>query len=453
MTDTTDMTDINDMTDSTNTTAMAGDTRTDPLNLTAYPPESDTFLRELAVIPAPSGCEERRAEFCLDYLIRHGVRQAYIDEAGNVCVPFGPVEDMPFDVYMAHSDVVFDDQTELPLTEDGTWLACPGIADNTVHIAALIRYAIWLNDRGLYDNRLSELSELFEHPDSRTDDETASGGPQPFMFVINVGEEGLGNLKGSRAIVSRYGRRIRCLVTFDSVTREVVARAVGSVRWRITAETEGGHSFRDFGKPNAIVVLAGLIEKLTDALTHEMAALPKVPEEEEEKESGNEVIHATWNVGTIEGGTSVNTIAQNASMLFECRSDDFETLALMKKTVENTVAAYADQLKTEAIKAVIKTAVIGERPCMSGVDAAAFDSLICQAERAIRDCFGEEPVRTSGSTDANAALSQGIPAVCFGLCRGEGAHTRQERLRKDSLLPGLKAGWLFINRQERLSEL
>ncbi len=370
-----------------------------------YPDELMTFLKELAVIPAPSLKEGRRAAFCLGYLHERGVGQAFLDDAGNVCIPFTKDDNKPITVIMAHCDLVFDEETELRVTEDRTWLCCPGIGDNTVHVAALIQYAVWLNEKHC---------------------------EKPLLFVINVGEEGLGNLRGSRAIVEKYGRRIDRLITFDSVTDEVVTKAVGSIRWKAVIETEGGHSFRHFGKPNAIILMADLIEELKASMTDVLAVTA----------ARDPAVRATWNIGAIEGGTSVNTIAPSASMLFECRADDREALAAMREAFEKTVRHFAssDHLF------VLKADIIGIRPCMKDVDFARHEELIKLAEDVILRQFKKAPVRTSGSTDANSALAAGIPAICFGLCQGEGAHTVYERIMRDSLLPGLNAGWDFILR-------
>lgn len=378
------------------------------------------LLRALAVIPAPSGDERRRSAFCLKWLQAHGVTDAYMDEAGNVRIPFGD-QSGALDVFAAHSDVVFPDTEELPYREDASFIHCPGIGDNTAHVTALMQYA-------------SEIA--------RSGARVKDGG---LLFVINVGEEGLGNLKGSKALVRELGCRIRSFVTFDSVTAEVVTRAVGSVRWRVTVRTPGGHSFRDFGTPNAIGCLAELIGRLSEALSETAARIRAGVSAQEE--AGNGVTspttpQMTWNVGTIEGGTSVNTIAQEASMLFECRADSQEALTSLRETFDETCASFRTASGGDVS---LSTEIIGERPSASGADPDAVEAMAQRAESVIRAYYQEEPFRTSGSTDANSALARGIPSICFGLCRGEGAHTREEKLRIDSLAPGLRAGWAFIS--------
>ena len=191
------------------------------------------------------------------------------------------------------------------------------------------------------------------------------------------------------------------------------------MRYRITVTTEGGHSFNAFGNPNAIVCLADLIHDLYTV------TLP---------EKGK----TTYNVGLISGGTSVNTIAQSAEMLYEFRSDKRESLAYMERFLEDTLKKYRSQGIT------VDCALIGNRPCGGSVDPDAQADLCARAAAAERTYYGTEPAFHSGSTDCNIPLSMGIPSVCMGCVQGTGAHTREEAIRIDSLLPGLKAGFAMI---------
>jgi len=142
-------------------------------------------------------------------------------------------------------------------------------------------------------------------------------GLQPFAAV----QEGLGNLKGTRKIVADYGDRISEFITIDDHNGSGVSRAVGSKRYKIEFDTEGGHSYGAFGNRNAIAYLASMISALYDM---------KVPPKG----------RTTYNVGTISGGTSVNTIAQHAEMLYEFRSDELEALSIMQKHLDAAVEYY-----------------------------------------------------------------------------------------------------------------
>ena len=373
--------------------------------LPAYPASLYEGLRRFAVLPAPSGCEKARCAWAGEALAAEGVGTVRIDRAGNLIIPFGS-GDGPVSVFMAHSDVVFPDTDCLPWREDETYIYCPGIGDNDVHAAAIAAAAVFLTRQGI-------------RPEKGT-----------LLLVINSGEEGLGNLKGAREIARAYRGRIREMVTFDSVIPTVINRAVGSRRWRIEVSTAGGHSYTAFGNPNAIEKLAALIEKLY------RQALP------------SEGV-TTYNVGLIEGGTSVNTIAQNASMLYECRSDNGASLDRMTAQLEALIRE-----EERAGDAVWQLSLIGERPCMGDVDAEAMADLTARAASAVRQWYGEEPSYTAGSTDANVFLAAGIPSVCVGCCRGEGTHTREEKVRKDSLLPGLQLALaMILDSVRRLDEV
>lgn len=354
--------------------------------------EQLALLKELAAIPAPSNHEERRAEFIRAWLEKIGARDVSVDAALNVRLPFGVDDKCRLHVYMAHTDVVFPDTTPLPVEERDGRLYAPGVGDDTTNAVALMMMTKYILEHGLKER-------------------------SPLLFVWNSGEEGLGNLKGVRQIMADYGKRVVELISFDAGYEEVYDRAVGSERWRVSVSTIGGHSYGAFGNPNAIHHLSKLICELYDQ---------PVPKKEGTK--------TTFNVGMIEGGTSVNTIAQHVSMLYEYRSDD---KASLDKMHEQFMAA-VEAAKCEDAK--FETELLGERPCSSDVDPAAARALFDRISAAIENVTGKRPTTTSGSTDANIPLSMGVPALTFGLYDGEGAHTREEHIELASLTPGLKIG-------------
>ena len=179
---------------------------------------------------------------------------------------------------------------------------------------------------------------------------------------------------------------------------------------------EGGHSFADFGNRNAIFVMAELICRLKQC---------QLPQENGSK--------TTYNVGIAEGGTSVNTIAQNASFMYEYRSDSHVCLEKMKQFFEREIErAKAD----DKVKITVET--IGVRPCSHEVDEAALEEMIQRASEICKKHTGLDCKRTSGSTDANIPMSLGIPAVCVGTYQGGGVHTREEYLEISSVPIGLK---------------
>lgn len=346
--------------------------------------ELKQLIQALCAIPAPSHHEERRAAFCKAWFEKNGFQDVSIDAALNVICPYKVTAGEPVTVFMAHTDTVFPDTKPMPFREENSKFYCPGVCDDTANLAVMMicaRYFVKANYK-------------------------PEGG---ILFVANSCEEGLGNLKGTRAIVASYP--VRELVTFDGVTlNRIVNDAVGSHRYQITIKTEGGHSYSAFGNRNAIAYLAGMINTLYGV---------KVPQ------IGNS--KTTYNVGLISGGTSVNTIAQEASILYEYRSDNVACLTRMKEIFYSVVAAY----RTMGI--AVDVELIGERPCAKGVAPEKHAALIARVEDSIRTILGQEPAYVSGSTDCNIPLSLGIPAIGLSACSGRYCHTREEELDLDSL--------------------
>jgi len=351
--------------------------------------EALDLLIQLGKIPAPSHHEEKRAEFCKQWLEAQGAKGVYIDEALNVIYPVGCTEDNPVVVYAAHLDVVFPDTEELPLRVEDGKVYCPGIGDDTAHVVALMMAAKYVAKNNLVPKDCG------------------------LLLVCNSCEEGLGNLKGTRALMDKFGSRVKEFITFDGPGSNIINRAVGSKRYKVEIDTEGGHSFSRFGNRNAIAYLASLIDALY---------MMKVPARGK----------TTYNVGTISGGTSVNTIAQHAEMLYEFRSDDREDLAEM----ETHFQAALDFYRTKGIQ--VTCTLMGDRPCGAPVDEEKHQALIARADKALRAYRGVEPQLGAASTDCNIPLSMGIPSIMVPCCRGLGAHTRGEYIEIDSLIPGVK---------------
>lgn len=350
---------------------------------------------QLAQIPAPSGKEQKRAEFCCEWLRANGADSAFIDEVGNVVYLYneknGQTENNdPLIAFMAHMDVVFPDEGLLPLYEKDGKIFCPGVGDNSANLANMLMCAKYVAEN---------------HPSVKCD----------LLFVCDVGEEGLGNLRGVRKICEQYGNRICAFYAFDLYIEKYTAKAVGSLRYNFQVKTQGGHSYGDFGRPNAIAILAQLLTKLYEI---------QVPERGK----------TTYNVGMISGGTSVNTIAPSAEALFEIRSDDAEDLEEMRQRVFGII----EEFQGDSFSADITVNCIGERPCEKNVDVRARQQLFVLVEKVIEQITGERPAPVPCSTDCNIPLSMGIPSVCVGTCRGSGAHTREEYIEKDSLGTGLE---------------
>ena len=361
-----------------------------------YHAETLELIKALCAIPAPSHKEELRAAFCKEWFEKAGFRNVIIDEALNVICPVNLTEDNEIVVFMAHTDTVFPDLEPMPFIEDDDAWRCPGIGDDTANLAAMMITARQM----LREGTPSDLG---------------------FLFVANSCEEGLGNLKGCRRLMADYGRRVREVISFDGGLGGLMNKAVGSHRYRIGIHTEGGHSYGAFGNRNAIHQLSSLINALYSV---------KVPQNGDSK--------TTYNVGAVSGGTSVNTIAQYAEMLYEYRSDDRDCLEKMRVMLMKLLEAYA------ATGIEVEWELLGERPCMGEVDPVKQAALEARAAKAMEAVTGKIPTGHSGSTDCNIPFSMGIPAVCFGAYRGGGAHTREEFILPESLKDGLDLLYRFV---------
>ena len=354
------------------------------------------LLFQLCAIPAPSNHEELRAEFIKKWLEDIGAEGVYIDPALNVVYPYQCENKNELLVIMAHTDTVFPDLEPFTVKVEGNVASCPGIGDDTANVAillTLIKYVV--------ENKLSA--------------------PKGVVFVLNAGEEGLGNLKGSRQIVKDYEGRISEFVSLDGSYTGVCNDAVGSMRYKVEVTTEGGHSYGSFGNRNAIQRLAAIIEKLYQV---------EVPHDGNSK--------TTYNVGMISGGTSVNTIAQQAEMLYEYRSDSRKCLEIMGQTFNSII----EEAKKDCLSLAVT--VLGERPCMGDVNADRQAALLNKTLEAIATRYDKEVATYPGSTDCNIPFSVGIPSVCFGGYIGKGAHTREEHIYLDSMPIGTEIVAAFL---------
>jgi tripeptide aminopeptidase len=287
-------------------------------------------------------------------------------------------------VVAAHIDTVFPTGTPLEVKRSADRLAGPGVGDNSVAVAAAVK--------------LADLLRI--------------AGEVPAVDVLltgNVGEEGLGNLRGIREVLGSRSD-IGAVVALEGHNLGRVTHvAVGSRRFRITVKGPGGHSWGDFGRPNAIHGLSKLIAEI-DAIP-----LPRSPK-------------TTLNVGMISGGVSVNTIAPEASCLLDLRSIDESALRRLSDRVTRLVE------RSNRGDAVVYTAEsIGERP--AGVVSA--DSQIVQMAAGTLTALGLEPSFDASSTDANVPIAAGIPAVCIGLTTGGNVHRTDEYIDLEPVSKGV----------------
>jgi len=349
-------------------------------------------FKELCLIPAPSHHEEKRAQYCRNWLEKNGIEGVYIDEALNVICPINAEGSNELTVFVAHTDTVFPDMEPMPYREEDGKAYCPGSGDDTASVAVLLYVAKFFKENNIKPKK-------------------------GVLFVCNSCEEGLGNLKGTRQLFKDFEGRIKEFVSYDGCSLHRIANVcVGSHRYLVTVKTEGGHSYGRFGNKNAIAELAKIATKIYEI---------EVPVEEGSK--------TTYNVGTISGGTSVNTIAQEAHMLCEYRSTHASCLAIMKKHFEEIFEA----ARNDEVEVIVE--LVGNRPC-SEVDEKLQNDLVKRCTEITEKIIDKEVVYGPSSTDCNIPMSLGIPGVALGVYVGGGAHTREEWVSIESFVPGLEKG-------------
>ena len=340
-------------------------------------------LLEMCQISAPSYMEKKKADYVLNKFQEIGLSNVHMDEIWNV---FGTIKgsgDGPRVMLAAHTDTVFPIETDVTVKKEGNRYVCPGINDDTRAVAELFTIARAMMETGLR-------------------------GEGDIVFCANVCEEGLGDLKGVKRIFGSTEYYDGFVSIDNPCTGGIIYIATGSIRYKVIFRGHGGHSFSDFGLPNPIHALGRAIGKIAEFQTPE---LPKT----------------TFNVGGIEGGTSVNTIAAEASMLVDIRSDseaELERLSGELQEVVNEAAAAENARWKREEKVSVEIQTIGRRP-------AGMQSKDCKIVRAAWDAacaLGIKPeLRDESSTDANIPISMGIPAIAVGRGVKEGGiHTVHE---------------------------
>lgn len=354
---------------------------------TELPDDFFPLLESLVAIGAPTGKEARRADFIVDWLSRHGAGERVgRDAIDNVWIDLSD-GDSACRLIDSHTDIVFDDEQPPLRKEPERWHA-PGILDNTTACALNLVLA-----RSLLQRK----------------------SPVPLILSFTVGEEGEGDLCGIRKLVADIGDRLRDAVMLESNLGRCTHQAVGSVRYRVRFNTVGGHSWGDFGRPSALHECARFIMRIEQLM-------PWKPQ------------HTSMNVGSVRGGTTINTIAAEAEANFDFRSIEPANLETIKQSVPSMLADM--ERVTKGLK--IDCALIGERPA-GGI--ARDHPLTVETLRYQKE-MGFEPEFVISSTNANASLAAGIPSICIGIAEGSGCHTRAEYLDLNSVLPG----WRYLQK-------
>lgn len=330
-------------------------------------------LVEICEIEAPPFFEQARGEWFLERFRELGLDAVERDEIGNVYGLRPGTEDGPLVVLSAHLDTIFPPGTDCRVRSVGTRLYAPGVSDDGAGLSALLAVARALDAGGVRTAR-------------------------PILFLATVGEEGEGNLRGVRHFFegTEIGRRVGQFISLDGPGIERITNgALGSRRYRVTFVGPGGHSWGDFGIVNPIHALGRAIARL--------AAYPAPAEP-----------RTSYNVGRIDGGQSVNTIAQEASMSVDLRSVSTGELDRLESFFRRAIAdAVREENRSCAISGTqldVRIEMIGSRP--SGETSAndPFVQTVIDATRAL----GIEPRLDCSSTDSNIPISLGIPAVTLG---------------------------------------
>lgn len=333
-------------------------------------------------IISPTGQEAHKAHWICQYLHDHGAAEAYIDDGGNVIYPYHVTAPKVL-LYNAHMDTVFAQVKEITPIKDGHILRAPSCGDNSADVAALLFIVTMFLQLGI----------------------TIPGG---IYIAFNVGEEGFGNLKGIRHIMKHLKDNLSGVVAVDGAMDEFVNVAVGSRRYGVTVEAAGGHSYGNFGNTNALAISADIIHDLYQL------HVPQTPK-------------TTYNIGTLSGGQTVNSIAAHAEFTIDLRSESMTELEKIAATFLAILKRYAQPTVT------ITPTLLGERPCSDGLAKNPLADRIV----AIRKAKGLSTPFFAASTDANIPLHLGIPAIAFSMYRGDGAHTLGEWLDMDSLEEGM----------------
>lgn len=376
---------------------IAGDERVKKA-IEAFGNDLDQAL-ELAItiqqIPAPTFFEGKRADFVEARFLDLGLVDVERDEINNVFGRYPGTDPNLLPVIVsAHIDTVFDENTDLTVSrsngrdvgaEGDEILSGPGLADNSMGVAGML---ILVETLRAYDIR-----------------------PQSdIWFVANTAEEGLGDLKGMRAVVKRFGRAMAFIVVEGGSYGHIFHGAIGVRRYRVTVRTDGGHSWGNFGSPNAIHMLGRLIAAIDDL------NVPRKPK-------------TTYNVGVVEGGTTINSIASEASLLLDLRSAGSQELTILVGQVEKLAAELGRKKGVQ-----VKMTEIGNRPAG---ETSADSPLVTWATQALQVVGCDSFSLQAGSTDANIPISEGYPAVCIGLANAGNTHRVDEYLDPTNLARGL----------------
>jgi tripeptide aminopeptidase len=356
----------------------------------------------LTEIPAPAFQEGQRAEVLKTLLSAAGLA-VQVDATGNVIGELRGVNEKEVVVLSAHLDTVFPAGTDVKVRHEGSRMLAPGISDNGTGLAALAAIARALQEAQIKPQRT-------------------------ILFVADVGEEGEGNLRGMRVLVDAYRSRLKAVIVLDGAgTDHVTTIALASRRLEVIISGPGGHSWSDFGMPNPI---NALVRGSVRFINTKVPASPRT----------------TFNLGQIDGGTSINSIPYQARLKVDVRSESESELARLESALRESMAAgVRDEMESPRDrsrgKLEWKVELLGSRP---GGELAAASPLLAALRASDAIVENESRIERS-STDANIPLSLGIDAISIGAGgNGGGAHSLQEWYDPAGREMGLKRALLTL---------
>lgn len=375
--------------------------------------ETMADLRELTQIPAPPFLEGERGQAFLAKLREVGVDSAWVDEVGNVIGLRRGTGTGRVLALAGHLDTVFPPETDVTIRERGDTLFAPGVADDTRGLAAVLAVLRAMNEESI-----------------RTEADV--------LFIGNVGEEGLGDLRGVKHLFREGGPGIDAFVSVDNAgSGGITHMGLGSHRYRVTFEGPGGHSWGDFGQANPV---------------HAMGRAIAYFEDEADPYTRQAPYETSYNVGRIGGGTSVNAIPFESWMEVDMRSEGVETLAAVDEIFQRAMQrALVDEnaLRRQGPRLTVKVELVGDRP--SG--EIPEDHPFVQQAAAVTRSLGRRPTFGRSSTDANVPISMGIPAITIG-GGGEssGSHSPDEWFRNEDGPLGVQIILLIVLAEAGVAE-
>ncbi len=358
------------------------------------------LLIKISKIPSSTGQEVDKISSIQKILQQLGFVDTYIDNIGNciVMLPGKPTfqKTMKKILFVAHTDTACrTDDKEILIKQNSRYIYGHGICDNGAGVVGLLTFFRVVKE---YDIHFSN----------------------DIIVAFTVGEEGLGGKKGMKEVIKKYGEEIKAVVNVESHNiGRLTHKSVGQYRLELSVETkEGGHSFRDFGRPNAIVIIANIIRDFSRI---------KLPQKGDK---------TTFNIGKISGGEGVNVIAKQAFALLEVRSEDKHSFEKTKKSLQTIIDYYENIYPNVKIKSEIYT----DNP--PGFISATHP--LCLLVNEAQKSLGITSRYDSGNTDGDVSLAVNIPTVTIGTSIGWNTHSLSEYMEKKSFCLGLKQVFVVL---------